>query len=445
MTTEKKPDATAVWTEVEYSSRCKNAYIATPLYIPEETTHYLCRADGTRRALRLTFVVFRPASLDSDGEWDDDPTIGSLQVCALGDGDEDVAPATVTYLGIAPDEFLTVTDDNDDNITFDVSWPYGEVDIDKATACDGGFTVRKTDFGDDGITCRLTPRDGEPFTIKLQMPFSGFMLTSPDGTRIEGEIEVEHGRASEWKYSFTADKNNDRFSISLDDDKLIYLCVAREDGTIAVRDTRDRLALVGEIGCEGPLTDLLMGAHSILVKNRSSRWRIRLAGAALDGEEHAECSPRSLARFAYTQFAAAADGETDALADKLITLEQKLLFQWHWLSDEDWSHEQLDGLIDMDGIDTDPEKMMRQALLFNRYETFMQRLAARSLDAMKPIQGDQLQARNNKRKIARCARRVVAHRRGEENIWELDDESRREILHFSQTFHREFMAAIADN
>ncbi len=443
MTTEKKPHATAAWTEVDYSPRCKNAYIAPPLYIPEETTHYLCRADGTRRAMRLTFVVFRPATSDSEDEWDDDPTIGSLQVCALGDGDEEVAPATVTYLGIAPDEFLTVVHDDDDAVTFSVSWPYGEVSIDKSTPCDDGFTVRKADFGDDGIACRLTPREGEPFAIKLQIPFSGFMLTDPDGTRIEGEAEVEHDRAAEWKYVFTPDKNNDRFSISLDDDKLIYLCVAREDGTLAVRDMRERLAMVAEIGCEGSLADLLMGAHSILVKNRSSRWRIRLTGAALDGEEHAECSPRSLARFAYTQFAAAADGETDALADKLITLEQKLLFQWHWLSDSDWSHEQLDGLIDMEGIDADPEKMMRQALLFNRYETFMQRLAARSLDTQKPIQGDQLQARNNKRKIARCARHVLAHRRGEASIWELDEESRREILHFSQTFHREFMAAIA--
>lgn len=86
--------------------------------------------------------------------------------------------------------------------------------------------------------------------------------------------------------------------------------------------------------------------------------------------------------------------------------------------------------------------MMRQALLFNRYEAFMQRLAAFSYISQKPIQGDQLQARNNKRKIARCVRHILAHRAGEANIWELDDEARREIIHFHNTFHREFAAAL---
>ena len=104
----------------------------------------------------------------------------------------------------------------------------------------------------------------------------------------------------------------------------------------------------------------------------------------------------------------------------------------------------MDGLIDMEGIDADPEKMMRQALLFNRFESFMKRLTAFSYVSQKPIQGDQLQARNNKRKIARCAKRVLAHRAGTESIWGLDEEARREILHFSATFHREFTAALEE-
>ena len=104
----------------------------------------------------------------------------------------------------------------------------------------------------------------------------------------------------------------------------------------------------------------------------------------------------------------------------------------------------MEGLLDMEGLDADPEKMMRQALLFNRYEQFMKRLAAFSYIMQKPIQGDQLQARNNKRKIARCVRHVLAHRAGEENIWELEEEARKEIQHFHGTFHREFVAAMEE-
>ena len=86
---------------------------------------------------------------------------------------------------------------------------------------------------------------------------------------------------------------------------------------------------------------------------------------------------------------------------------------------------------------------MQQALLFNRFETFMKRLSALSFVSEKPIQADQLQARNNKRKIARCVKHVLAHQNGKENIWELDDESRSEILHFFGSYHREFVTALS--
>ena len=151
----------------------------------------------------------------------------------------------------------------------------------------------------------------------------------------------------------------------------------------------------------------------------------------------------SLARFAFTQFSGIeADGE-ESLASQLILLEEKMNFQWYWLNEEDWSHENLEGLIDMEGIESNPEKMMQQALLFNRFETFMKRLTALSFVSEKPIQADQLQARNNKRKIARCVKHVLAHQNGKENIWELDDESRSEILHFFGSYHREFVTALS--
>ena len=57
----------------------------------------------------------------------------------------------------------------------------------------------------------------------------------------------------------------------------------------------------------------------------------------------------------------------------------------------------------------------------------------------KPIQGDQLQARNNKRKIKRCAKLIKAHQKGEISLWEEDEEQRKEILHLFSTFHSPFV------
>lgn len=222
------------------------------------------------------------------------------------------------------------------------------------------------------------------------------------------------------------------------------MCVLTEDNRLSVRDMRERLALVDEIETEGTLDQLLMGAHSILVKNKSSRWRIQLTGEDVDGASDVEINGVALARFAFERYTEDKEVDEDLLAQRLMHMEQRYAFQWYWLCDDDWSHENLEGLMDMEGLDADPEKMMRQALLFNRYETFMKRLAAFSYISQRTIQGDQLQARNNKRKIARCVRHLLAHRAGEENVWELDEEARKEIQHFHGTFHREFVAALED-
>ena len=44
-----KPSHTAAaWTEVEYSSLCISPYLSTPVFVPKETSFYLCREDGER-------------------------------------------------------------------------------------------------------------------------------------------------------------------------------------------------------------------------------------------------------------------------------------------------------------------------------------------------------------------------------------------------------------
>jgi collagenase-like PrtC family protease len=287
-------------------------------------------------------------------------------------------------------------------------------------------------------------RSRVPVQMKLEIEEGGEKLTvtDADGNKLSGDLEIAHSDIHNYSYAFVGDHSNDRFQIALDEGKLNYMCVLNDDNRLSVRDMRNRMALVKEIDLQGSLSDLLMGAHSVLVKNKMMRWRIALTGDEVEGADAVELTGVALARFAFEQFSAEENVDEDMLAQRLMHMEQHLGFQWYWLSDADWSHENLDGLIDMDGLDADPEKMMRQALLFNRYEAFMQRLAAFSYISQKPIQGDQLQARNNKRKIARCVRHIQAHRAGEANIWELDDEARREIIHFHNTFHREFAAAL---
>ena len=67
------------------------------------------------------------------------------------------------------------------------------------------------------------------------------------------------------------------------------------------------------------------------------------------------------------------------------------------------------------------------------FDMFMNQLVAFSYVSQKPIQGDQLQARNNKRKIKRCAKLIKAHQKGEISLWE------EEILHLFSTFHSPFV------
>ena len=73
------------------------------------------------------------------------------------------------------------------------------------------------------------------------------------------------------------------------------------------------------------------------------------------------------------------------------------------------------------------------------FDMFMNQLVAFSYVSQKPIQGDQLQARNNKRKIKRCAKLIKAHQKGEISLWDEDEEQRKEILHLFSTFHSPFV------
>lgn len=431
-----------LWTEIEYSQLCKSPYLATPVFLPKDVSYYLCKEDGTRKPSKLIFVVFKSVHASKDAEWEDDPMIGEIYVNILGDDDEEIEPVRAINIGVEPSELITMVREDENVIVFKIKWLYGKVEIPKAEKTDEGYVIKKDDFGEEGVLCTMKPRTGENFDIRLKIPYIGFMLQDENEQSVMGEIEIAHDDLSKYTYSFVGNDDNDRFSISLDDNKLNYLCVLRTDGTLVVRDMRERLATVKEIPSEGKLSDLLMGAHSALVKNKSNRWRISLKGKSFDEADDLELNPVALSRFAFKQFEKASDDQLPELATQLIHLEQTLAFQWFWLKEDDWSHEHLADLLNIEGSDNEQEAMMRQALLFNRFEQFMKQLIALSFVTQKPIQGDQLQARNNKRKIARCAKAIKAHQAGETSLWDMDDEQRKEILQLFGTFHREFTEAL---
>lgn len=406
------------WTEVEYTALCKNPYLSTPFFIPKESKAFLCREDGSREEQRLIFLVFKSTAAADDAEWEDDPVPGENWVKPLEDDDtEEYEPAKIVYLGQDIEDFIHVEHEDDQNITFDIYWRHGDVKVEKAEKTDEGFVCRKEDFGDEGLKLTMIPDEGEPFSLYLQIPYIGFSLYDAEGNKVHGELEVAHDKVDDYRYEFVGDENNDRFTLQLDGEKLIYMCVLRhEDAQLVVRDKRERLAIVDQIPSEGKLSELMMNAHSALVKNKSYRWRINIAGSSIAEEAELDIHPAGLVAFVKEQMAKGID--IDTLGQQLIALEQKYAFQWFWLKEDDWSHD--DPMFDM----------------------FMKQLCAFSYVMQKPIQGDQLQARNNKRKIRRCAKLIRAHQKGEISLWDEELEQREEILHLFSTFHSPFCEAL---
>ena len=405
------------WTEVEYTALCKNPYLSTPFFVPKEAKFFLCREDGSREEMRMIFMVFKAVGSAEDSEWEDDPVPGEVWAKPLGDDDEEIEPVKLVYLGMDIDRFISVVEEDENRIVFDIFWRYGDVKLEKAKRTGDGFVCNKEDFGDEGLTLTLTPKEGEPFSMQLQMPYFGFSLYAPDGSKLHDDVEIPQDQVADYRYDFVGDAMNDRFTLNLDNDHFIYQCVFRpEDGTMAVRDTREKLAVVAEIPSEGKLPQLLMGAHHALVKNKNFRWRIALGGSSVVQHEELVVEPEALVKFAKEQFDNSSDKDT--LGAHLVSLEPKYAFQWCWLKDEDWQH---------DG---------------SEFDMFMRMLVAFSYVNQKPNQGDQLQARNNKRKIRRCAKMVKEHLAGELNLWEQDEETRKEVLHLFGTFHREFTAEL---
>lgn len=415
MTNQMNKHTLPAWTEIEYTAACKNPYLDTPLFIPKESKVFLCREDGTREEQRMIFLVFKSTTASEDAEWEDDPVPGENWVRPLGDDDEEIEPAKMIYLEQDNDSFFNVEEEDDDHISFHIYWRHGTVKMEKAEEDDEIYNCKKEDFGEDGLRLKMTPdEEGNPFSMQVLIPYIGFSLYDGEGNKVHGDIEIPHDKIDEYTYDFIGNDSNDRFTLQLDGNKLVYICVLRhEDNKLIVRDQRQRLSVVDELPVEGKLTELMMNAHSALVKNKNYRWRIEVAGSTIAHEVELDIHPESLIAFVKEQMAKGVD--IDTLAQNLIALEQKYAFQWCWLTENDWQHG--DPMFDM----------------------FMTQLSAFSYVSQKPIQGDALQARNNKRKIRRCAKLVKAHQAGEISLWDEEEEQRREILHLFSTFHSQFV------
>lgn len=94
---------------------------------------------------------------------------------------------------------------------------------------------------------------------------------------MHGELSIPQDKVDDYTYEFVGDDNNDRFTLQLDSNRLVYMCVLRhEDHQLVVRNQRDRLSVVDQIPTEGKLSELLMNTNSALIKNRNHRWRIQI-------------------------------------------------------------------------------------------------------------------------------------------------------------------------
>lgn len=422
------------WTEVNHQSEDYNPFVKVPL-LTRATQFSLCRMGREPEQVRQSFVVFRAKGTT---EWEDNAPLGRIEAMVLGDDDEEVRPTEVINLGVDPADFLTMVRQDAESTTFRIDWYHGEVRVEGAKKTDEGYKIHKADCADGKpLTCTLMPdKEGDPFTLELQLPFSGFNITGEDGAMVVGDLTISSDELDKYTYRFEGNEDDDRFAVSLDDLAQSYQYIWYEDGTLSVRNLRKKMEKVREQAAQGKLSELLQGSRNALVKHKDTRWRI-IVTKALQTEEAMDLNAVDLCRMVFTRFQTT-DVDEDALIQELIAMEDHHYFQWMWLKSDDWQHEYLADLMGLDGIEQDQEKMMQLALRYNQFDRFMQKLRRASLDEVGPVQADALQMRNNKRKIARCLKRLERHQQGEESLWEADLEEREEQLLFFRSYHSAF-------
>ena len=420
------------WTEVSYKPENYNAFVKVGLF--DKTTEFrLCREGEEPKTVRQSFVVFRQKGAE---EWEDDAPLGLIEAMVLGDDSEEVQPVEIVNLEMPAESFLTIVSQTPESTTVKANWQHGEVTIPFAKRTDEGFILNKADFADGKkLFCELTPENGSvPFQLEIELPFVGFSLFDAEGNMVVGNLEIDADDLKHYTYKFLGNESDDRFAISFDDLSLAYQYVWYEDGTLSIRNQRRKMEKVGETKAVGTLEELLNGSRNALIKHKDTRWRITVTGNELLADEHEMATdPILLAREVFSAIKSGKE-EEERLTKRLLKMQNEQLFQWFWLKQEDWSHEHLLDLLDMEDAEQDQQKMLEQALLYNRFDVFMQKLRKASLQLESETPGDALQARNNKRKIARVQHLYDRHFSGESVLWNSDFSLREEMLNIHWNF-----------
>lgn len=438
MTEQDNNDPKSSWTELELSDACHSSYLSEPILVPKETAFWLCRPDGTREASRLTFTIF---AKHGSTDWEDDPMLGLIDVTLLDD-DNEVRPYPIHYLGVSAEDFIRMEAEDDDTVTFSFYWPDGVVEAPQGEADGEEWRFRKSLFENGRTTTLLlTPDEGEPFQLHLCVPTKGFQIVDAEGNLHFGDLTVSPAEAKNYQYRFVGTPRDDRFTIAINGGLHTLLCIWDEDEHLTLRDHKNDLAVVDTIPAHGPLSQLMMNGDEALVKYKEHRFHIAIKSQLTAEEDLPECTPEALVAHAFQAFRQTGEGDREALEHELLGMEERLWFQWFWLDETQWDFDHVGPLLQVDQM-TDQQEMMRLALVYDNFCAFMRRLSALSYKNGGRMEVDQLQARNNKRKIARCVRHINRHRSGEVDIWSLEAPSREEIVRLFRIFRNEFVKAL---
>ncbi len=261
-----------IWTEAEYAPECYCPFVKEAIFDEDLTTFYLCRKDEERKKVRMSSIVFR---LKGEEDWEDDLMEGCIEVQALGSGKEEPQPVEVYNIGVNPQDFVKVVDQKGDKLTIAVDYPMGNVEIENAEKCEAGFRISRQQLLESGeFAMTLTPEEGEAFTMHLTIPYLGMVIRDEEGNVVSGDLEIPFEKILGYTYSFKGNVDDDRFTISFNNDKKIYHYILTDDGKLSIRSRKDHMDKVGEIEAEGRLALLLQGIPNAIIKHKEQRWRI---------------------------------------------------------------------------------------------------------------------------------------------------------------------------
>lgn len=263
-------------TEVECNDKCYNPYIKEPLFDIDNASFFLCRDGEPRKEVKSFSVVFRKKG---EEEWEDDIMTGLIEAQALGSKGEEPYPVELFNLDVDVSSFVEIVKKNADGIVFSVNWD-GTVEIPDAEQTDEGFLVKQDTLmrgGDMPMLLKQNDSD-ELITLHLTFPYLGLIIRDGNGDIVTGNLNIPFEEIMNYTYSFKGDKDDDRFAISFNNDKMIYHYVLTDNGKISIRDKRDRMAKIGETDCSGRLALLLQGIPNVIIKHKSQRWRINVVG-----------------------------------------------------------------------------------------------------------------------------------------------------------------------